>query len=97
VPTASLEQQREPAATETGSGDDADYVDELDLKFTLKFRTSCEIAPIEDWLQQHQPGRHALTIEGFSDDFIDRDVQVLFASSDQRNRFKAFLRDYVRG
>jgi len=79
------------------NGHHGDSVDEHDLKYALKFKTSCEIAPIEDWLQQHQPGRHALTIEGFSDDFIDREVQVLFASTDLRSKFKAFLSDYVRG
>ena len=71
-------------------------VDRRGLKFGLRFRTSWALAPLEDWLSETFPGQHQFQIEEISEDFTYKDVKVLFATDEQRNRFKAILTTYLK-
>ncbi|MEQ8322267.1 MAG: hypothetical protein RH946_18545 [Rhodospirillales bacterium] len=86
------------------TGSDAHYsgldrragVDRRGLGFGLKFKTERAIGPIEDWLHEHMPHQHRLTIEGMSDDLTTKEVRVVFAREDQRVIFKAALSHYIK-
>lgn len=71
-------------------------VDRRGLGFGLKFKTDRAIGPIEDWLHEHMPQQHRLTIEGLSDDLTTKEVRVVFAQEDQRVLFKAALSHYIK-
>lgn len=85
-------------------GSDTDYAgpdrrqgaDRRGLGYGLRFQTERAVAPIEDWLERHMPAQHRLTVEGMSDDLRTKEIKVLFASADQREKFKAALGSYVR-
>lgn len=69
--------------------------DRRGLKYGLKFKTSSAVGPIEDWLNDNFPGESHLAISGMSDDFAVKEIQVSFASADDRQNFKDFLSDYL--
>lgn len=69
--------------------------DRRGLKFALRFKIGRPLGPLEDWLAEHYPDEHRLHIEGISDDFHVKDVQVVFATADQRAGFRSVLAIYL--
>lgn len=86
------------------AGSDANYtgperrrgVDRRGLGFGLRFKTERAVGPIEEWLDEHMPDQHRITIEGISEDLSVKDVRVVFASAEQRETFKAALSIYIQ-
>ena len=70
--------------------------DRRGLLVGLKFKTSKAVGPIEDWLQDQFPGEHHFNIEGMSEDLYIKEVKVVFASVEQREKFKQFLSAYIK-
>jgi len=69
--------------------------DRRGLDVGLKFKTARPLGPIEDWLVSHYPDTHRLQIAGMSDDFSVKEVQIVFATVEQRETFKLALSNYL--
>lgn len=92
-----------PRKGDRRSGTDKNYSgaerrqgDRRGLKVGIKFKLSRALGPVEDWLEEHFPGEHLLSIENISDDFEEKEVRVLLSTTAQRDAFAAFLRAYSK-
>ena len=97
------DQNRREKGDDRRRGTDANYRgperrkggDRRGLDVGLRFKTSHPLGPIEDWLSDHYPDAHRLNIAGMSDDFAVKEVQVVFATVEQREAFKLALSNYL--
>lgn len=67
------------------------------LTFGLKVAVTRAVGPIRDWLDDNMPDRHNLIIDSMSEDFAETKLHVMLASAEDREKFKVFIRDYLRG
>ena len=70
--------------------------DRRGLLVGLKFKTSKPVGPIEDWLNDQFPDAHHFMIESMSDDLYVKEIKVVFATTEQRERFKTYLSAYIK-
>lgn len=88
---------RRTKASDTFTGKDRrKSADRRGLTIGLKFKTSKAIGPIEDWLDEQFPENYHFSIEAMSEDLYIKEVKVVFETTEQRDRFKAFLSDYIK-